>query len=134
MGTVTLPTTTHDRLRLVAGAWRRTEADTIADLLDRLAGVSALSDRRGADDGDGAVRIHAIYGGTRVEATFDAQTESVTITSGDLSGVTYKSPSRAAIEVVRLINPSVSPNRNGWGFWIVTSTGEPLQTLRHRRS
>lgn len=133
MGTITLSTGTHDRLRLVAAAWGQTEADAVSELLDRLAETTPLSAHGSGQDGSEAVQIHAIYQGTRVEGTFDDQTKSVTVSSGDLAGTTYKSPSRAAIEVVRHLNPTISPNRNGWGFWIITSTGERLQALRHRR-
>jgi predicted ATPase len=76
------------------------------------------------------VPIHVEYQGRRVEATFDRLTEQVVVLSEPFNGKTFRSPSGAAVEVVRRLNPSVHPNRNGWGFWVVTETGELLQSLR----
>ena len=130
MGTIALPSSTHDRLRLVAAALGRSEAATVAELLDRLAG-SGQSGPEVGEAGPG-VPIYAKYEGRRVEASFDPDSEGVTITSGDLAGTHCKSPSRAAIEVVRSLNPSVNPNRNGWSFWTVSATGELLQSIRRK--
>jgi hypothetical protein len=131
MGTITLPSSTHDRLRLVAAALGRSEAATVAELLDRLAGSGQASGENGEETRT-EVPIHAKYEGKRIEALFDPDTGRVTITSGDLAGKACKSPSRAAIEVVTLLNPGVNPNRNGWSFWIVTATDESLQSIRRK--
>jgi hypothetical protein len=126
--TVTLANDTHDRLRLVAAALGVSEADAIDELLRRLTATGTAT----AVTDDGRVAIHVVYKGQRIEAEFDPQTESVAIASGPLAGKNFTSPSRAAIEVVRSINPKVHPNRNGWGFWIVSATGHELQSLRRR--
>jgi hypothetical protein len=34
--------------------------------------------------------------------------------------------------VVKHYKPGVDPNRNGWGFWTVSETGEWLQALRRK--
>jgi predicted ATPase len=77
------------------------------------------------------VAIHVEYQKQRVEGTFDPQTEQVVVLSEPFNGQVFRSPSGAAVEVVRRLNPAVHPNRNGWGFWTVTETGELLQSLRH---
>lgn len=128
MPTVVLDADTHDRLRLVGAALGMDESATVAELLRRMTASVAAPPL-----GDGTrVPIHAVYKSNRIEAEFDPGTESVTVTSGPLAGKAYASPSRAAIEVVRSINPKVQPNRNGWGFWLVTSTGRELQSIRRR--
>jgi hypothetical protein len=91
---------------------------------------SDVSEDYGTDDS--GVPIHVRYEGNRIEALFEPETHAVTITSGPLAGTKHKSTSRAAIEVVRSLNPDVHPNRNGWSFWTVTATGEPLQSLRRK--
>jgi hypothetical protein len=75
------------------------------------------------------VEVHAVYDGRRVNGYYDPSSRTVTIPSGPGRGE-YESPSGAALAVVRALNPHVSPQRNGWSFWIVTATGEFLQSIR----
>ncbi|MFE9941722.1 GmrSD restriction endonuclease domain-containing protein [Streptomyces hirsutus] len=75
------------------------------------------------------VEVHAVYDGRRVNGYYDPSSRTVTIPSGPGRGE-YESPSGAAVAVVRALNPHVSPHRNGWSFWIVTATGEFLQSIR----
>jgi len=128
MPIIDLSTADDQRLRLVAAALGVTPAAAVGVLLDRLAQQSVVAASAAANDG--AVPIHVVYRGTRIEAEFDPATKGVTITSAPLAGKRFNSPSRAAIEVVRTLNPSVHPNRNGWGFWVVTETGQELQSIR----
>ena len=79
------------------------------------------------------VEIHALYDGHRTRGTFDPTTHRVTLSDGPLEGRSFKSPSGAAIAVVSHYRPGVNPNRNGWSFWTVTSSGDLLQSLRHQR-
>ena len=76
------------------------------------------------------VAVHAVYDGQRTAGVYDQATHRVTISEGPLAGTSYKSPSGAAIAVVTNCRPDVNPNRNGWSFWTVTTTGRLLQTLR----
>ncbi|MYS20848.1 hypothetical protein GA0115240_123662 [Streptomyces sp. DvalAA-14] len=78
---------------------------------------------------DVEVEVHAAYDGHRVSGRYDTSTGVLTVTTGPAQG-TYESPSGAAVAVVNDLNPHVKPNRNGWSFWTVTVTGEPLQSLR----
>ncbi|MFY1578933.1 hypothetical protein ACN26Z_29005 [Verrucosispora sp. WMMD703] len=48
-----------------------------------------------------------------------------------MEGKTFRTPSEAARAVVSALRPGVSPQRNGWTFWTITETGQPLQTVRH---
>lgn len=76
------------------------------------------------------VAVHAVYDGQRTSAVYDQARHRITISDGPLAGKSYKSPSGAAIAVVRDSRPDVNPNRNGWSFWTVTTTGRHLQDLR----
>lgn len=75
------------------------------------------------------VEIHADYEGRRTRAFYDPSSRTVTIPSGPGRGE-HETPSGAAVAVVRALNPGVNPNRNGWGFWTVTATGNVLQSIR----
>ncbi|MCX4965357.1 hypothetical protein OHA98_11030 [Streptomyces sp. NBC_00654] len=75
------------------------------------------------------IEIHAIYEGRRAQAFYDPSSRIVSIHSGPGRGE-YESPSGAAAAVVRALNPHIKPNRNGWAFWTVTSTGNLLQSIR----
>ncbi|MFF0461891.1 GmrSD restriction endonuclease domain-containing protein [Streptomyces mexicanus] len=75
------------------------------------------------------VEIHAEYDGRRVNAYYDPSSRTVTIPSGPGRGE-YDSPSGAAVALVHALRPHVSPQRNGWSFWIVTATGKLLQSIR----
>jgi hypothetical protein len=93
-----------------------------------------IPQRSTEDRASRAVPIHVNYQDHHVEATFDPETETVNLLSEPAPGRTFTSPSGAATDVVRRLNPDVSPNRNGWNFWIVTGTGASLQSIRRQRS
>jgi hypothetical protein len=78
----------------------------------------------------GRLAIHADYEGFRSNAYFEPTTERVEFVEGPLAGKSFKSPSGAARAVISHYKPEVDPNRNGWGFWIVSETGEWLQSVR----
>ena len=133
MLTLTLDPATYDRLHLVASALQKTDADTVAYLLDRL-GDSRMPEPspEPSPDPRGIEPIHVVYKGQRVDAEFDRGSQAVTIISGPLAGSFYEKPSPAARAVVELVSPDVNPHRNGWGFWIVTATGQTVQSIRKR--
>lgn len=100
----------------------------ITEAADRLvAGFTSRGWRRPTSD---LVTIHAVYAGTRTEATYEPDSHCVTVCSGPLCGQTYTSPSGARRAVVAVLNPAVSPAGNGWTFWTITATGARLETLR----
>ncbi|WP_019931162.1 DUF4357 domain-containing protein [Nocardia sp. BMG111209] len=76
--------------------------------------------------------VHAVYEGHRVEGRFDTATSQITITSGNLTGQTFKTPSAAARAVVGDLNPRVSGARNGWSFWMLDDGSGSLQTVRNK--
>lgn len=76
--------------------------------------------------------VHAVYDGNRIEGRYHPETEKVVITSEPLAGLSFKSPSGAAIAVVRHYRPEVNPNRNGWSFWTLTENGQLLNSIRER--
>jgi len=130
MPEVEVSMSTKQRVALLARAWGVTEGEAVERLIDEFQRGEPADSQAPAPHN---VAVHAVYGGARIDGLFDPATGSVAITTGPLAGMTYRSPSGAAIAVVSLHNRSVSPNRNGWDFWLMSETGERLRTLRRGR-
>jgi hypothetical protein len=129
MQQLTVTDAVYEQVTLLARAW----AISVSDVVDRL-----LSDFRSMDRGPASakaqqVAVHAIYAGVRTEGVYDRATKSLTITTGPLAGKTFSKPSGAAVALVAALRPGVQPNRNGWSFWIETSSGERLQAIRYEK-
>ena len=116
---------THHGLRILAAAWSTSEGGAVAELLRRFEHSSTPS-----ATGDDEVLIHAIYKGIRTEGVYRRRSRSITITSGPLEAQSFESPSPAARATVASISPDVNPHRNGWSFWVVSDTGQTLQSIR----
>ncbi|RAS60688.1 hypothetical protein C8D87_111107 [Lentzea atacamensis] len=117
----------HQQVRLLARAWSVTESEVIRRLVNAFVNQDAVAAPAAPVE---PVAIYADYEGHHVEAEFHPATRRVSITSGSLTGRSFKSPSGAAIAVVQALNPSVHPNRNGWSFWFIQETGRALQSIR----
>jgi hypothetical protein len=75
--------------------------------------------------------VYADYEGHRTQGRYDPRTTRIDITSGPLAGRSFKTPTGAARAVVTHYKPGVSPNRNGWSFWILDDGSERfLQSIR----
>lgn len=138
MTTISVPDKTLSRMRLLARAWKTTEAGAIERLLNEFESggdgdaAGALIPSGDGPSSPGAVGIHFLYEGERINAEFDPGTEAVTVLDGPLAGKRFRTPSGAAVAVVQQLSPDVNPNRNGWSTWIITATGERLQSIRRR--
>lgn len=130
MATIDVDEQTAFALRLAADTAGISEGEVVRRLIERHRPSAEPTD---SITSSATVAVHTVYEGHRTAATYDPTTHRVTITDGPLAGRSFKSPSGAAIAVVAHYRPSVNPNRNGWSFWTVTSSGELLQTLRRPR-
>ena len=81
---------------------------------------------------DQAVAIYADYEGHRVRARYIAPAR-VEIIDGPLAGRSFKTPTGAARAVVRLYNPDINDNRNGWTFWQIENKSGPRTALQSIR-
>lgn len=80
------------------------------------------------------LRVHSVYLTQRTNGQFVRATNRLTVTTGPLAGTTYGNPTAASAAVVRTLNPARKTEHNdGWNFWKVDGTGEPLDTVRIRR-
>jgi hypothetical protein len=118
----------RDRIRLLARAWDTDEAGVIDRLLDDYVNATESTSMRGEKE----VLVRAHYEGVWIDGVFDADSRRLAITSGHLAGRVFKSPSGAALAIVRSLKPDVHPNHNGWTFWTLASNGQPLETVRQR--
>jgi hypothetical protein len=78
------------------------------------------------------ISIHADYAGHRTRAEYRSSPVRIDIVDGPLAGQKFGSPSQAARAVIKHFKPEVNSNRNGWDFWVITATGNSLQTIRNR--
>lgn len=116
------------RIRLLQKVWQATEAAVIDQLLDAFAEPQPTPAHQQRDRNE--VEVHATYEGQFIKGTFDLRTRGLRVDEGPLAGRSFKSPSGAAMAIVREVKPDVHNNRNGWTFWTVTDTGYPLQSMR----
>ena len=114
---------------------------SLTEAVDRVFGVSMDSSAPlradqplpASDQHPDEIKVTATYLGRHVTGYLDLGSERVRITEAPSSDLlrTFKSPSRAAVETVRHINPARKrPETNGWRFF----TAEDGQLIeRHRR-
>jgi hypothetical protein len=128
MQQLTVTDAVYEQVTLLARAW----SISVSDVIDRL-----LNDFRSAEAETPAkaqqVAVHAIYAGIRTEGIYDRAAQSLTITTGPLAGKTFSKPSGAAVALVASLRPGVHPNRNGWSFWVESSSGKRLQAIRYEK-
>jgi hypothetical protein len=121
-----LSRSTNERLTDFASAWGISPDAAIVKLIDHF---KATTSAPAADSGD-EVRIHALYGGQRADGIYRRSTKCIDIVSGPGAGCVGLKPSPATAEVIKAVNPTVNPSRNGWLFWLLSQNDQPLQTIR----
>ena len=131
MPDITISPRTRDRLADFGAAWGISEDAVITRLLD------AFTAGSNPDDGD-RVPVHALYLGVHAEGVYRRSTGRIQITSGPGAGVAELKPSPAATVVIKAVqaergNSVRGGSRNGWDFWTITATGQPLRTIRPAR-
>jgi hypothetical protein len=131
MSTLTISTHTYDRITDLAHAWGTSDEGAIVHLIDFWKGATTAS--RGGQD---QVPIHVRYYGHRAEGIYHPSSGLIDIISGPAPKATGLKPSPAARAVIIAVNAlrgeAGTGSRNGWVFWIVTATGQPLQSIRHQ--
>jgi len=109
---------------------------TPGEVVARLVAAASMPERPpvSVEHGEAAgpgIAIYADYDGHRTHAVYDRDTTRVDVTSGPLSGRSFKTPTGAARAVVSHYKPDVSPSRNGWSFWVLDDgSSKFLQTIR----
>lgn len=117
---------TRERVEDLARAWGISEDAAITRLIE----YWRERDSRPAASGADEVSVHAVYRGRRYDGIYHPSTKTIDIVSGLETAKTGLKPSAATAEVIKYANPTVSPSRNGWSFWLLDQNGEILQTIR----
>lgn len=75
--------------------------------------------------------VLADYEGHRTRGMLTVETGRLEISSGPLSGQSFKTPTGAAKAVIAHAHPGISPNRNGWEFWMLDDgSARPIKAIR----
>ncbi len=129
MPEITVDAQTYDLLRVAANA----AGVPISEIVRR--GMAALRGETPPPESDPweEVPVYALYRGRRFDGMFVAATARLVVTSGELAGRAFASPSAAAGAVVAAVSPGRDPRTNGWRLWRVAATGDYLDVLRTRR-
>jgi hypothetical protein len=106
---------TYRSLEFAAQVAHTTVGQVVTQLVQQASAPKPVP--RPPGNGSRQVAIFVDYDGHRTRANFDLDTSRIDITSGPLRGQSFKSPSEAAVAVIRHHKPEVDPNRNGWKFW-----------------
>ena len=129
MPEITVDAPTYEALRLAANV----AGVPIGEIVRRgLAALAAANPPAEPDPWD-EVPVVAEYLGRRFEGRFVPATSRLVITTGELAGRAFHSPSAAAGAVVAAVNPARDARTNGWRFWHVAETGDHLDVLRAAR-
>ncbi|MCL4686155.1 hypothetical protein KJ059_15565 [Myxococcota bacterium] len=134
MPDVILDPETYDRLQFAARVARISVPEVIRRLAREAAGPM---DPTSADDvpcRSGWVQVFTGYQRQEVEAEFEPSSGRIRITSGNLEGELFDTPSAAAMAVIRDLKPDrMSPHTNGWRFWKDSRKRRPIGDLYERR-
>lgn len=129
MPKITVDAETYELLRVTAADAGLTIPELVRRLLSEL-----LGDTPPEPEPRDEVAVYAEYRGRRFEGTFTPATSELVVTSGELAGRAFATPSAAAGAVLRVVNPERTSRANGWLLWHVAATGEHLHVLRARDS
>jgi hypothetical protein len=138
MKTVNITDEAYERLAFAA----KVAGVPLSAAVDRLVGLpgdsrtSTPSASAPTELGDDEIAVHVVYRGKHIAGFLSLETERLRIIDGpqeELIG-TYRSPSQAAVQVVRVLNPGRQhPETNGWRFWNADD-GQIIDRHRRRRS
>lgn len=125
---------TYSQITLLARAWDITLDQAVQRLVEHLRHPAlqhpATSDETPTRDAaTDHVPVHAIYERTRITGRYYPHTRTLEVTSGPVTGL-FKSPSGAAMAVVKALRPDLTGSRSGWDFWRTDASGQRLRTLR----
>lgn len=114
----------------------RVSGCTAGEVVARLVAAASMPPPRARDETEhseeaAGMAVYADYEGHRTHGRYDPKTTRIDIVSGPLVGRSFKTPTGAARAVVAHYKPGVSPNRNGWSFWVLDDgSGRFVQSIR----
>ncbi|MEU5370250.1 hypothetical protein ABZ362_14915, partial [Streptomyces sp. NPDC005951] len=119
--TIEVDAQTYRSIEFAARMGGTTAAEVVARLVRTVSEPPAASAATGVSGAAAGrkVAVYADYEGHRTYGEYDRDTKRIDVTSGPLTGQSFKSPTGAARAVVEHYKPGVNPNRNGWSFWLL---------------
>jgi len=138
MPTVEFSDAAYDRLVFAA----KVAGVSLTEAVDRVFGTSNQSivlDDSGheppvSEQRQDEIKVTATYLGRHITGYLDLDSERLRITEAPNADLlrTFKSPSQAAVETVRRLNPARKrPETNGWRFFCAED-GQPVERYRRR--
>lgn len=132
--TIKIRNSSYQKLVFAAALYHKSIPAVIDDLVERAIGDS-LPDEPVVRDLPGSrspeIPIFKIYKGRRFEGRFDLRTQVVTLLTEPFHGKVFRTPTEAAVAVVRHVNPDRRhPETNGYRFWLQLSNGQDLDGVR----
>lgn len=122
---------THRSLEFAARMSGCSAGEVVARLVATASMPAPAREETTHRESSGGVGVFADYEGRRTQGSYYPKTTRIDITSGPLAGQSFKTPTGAARAVVALYKPGISPNRNGWSFWMLDDgSGRFLQSIR----
>ncbi|PRY02037.1 hypothetical protein [Allonocardiopsis opalescens] len=129
--TIEVDEQTYRSLEFAARMSGCTAGEVVARLVASASMPSAKTEEMEHPETASGLPVYADYEGHRTQGRYDPSTSRIDITSGPLTGQSFKSPTGAARAVVTHYKPDVNPNRNGWTFWVLADgSGKLLQSTR----
>lgn len=130
--TIEVDEQTYRSLEFAARMSGSTAGEVVARLVAAASMPASVSAEGKEQTEDGReVGVYVDYEGHRTHGVYSRDTTRIDITSGPLAGRSFKTPTGAARAVVAHYKPGVSPNRNGWSFWVIDDgSGKFLQSIR----
>ena len=130
MGYIEITDRTYRELLSLAAAWRTSVAGALTKLVDDVA--ADLDHDTLVDPATEVVTVavFARHADIRTRGAFNPRSRTITVTSGPLTGRRFATPTGAMCAVIEHADCGTRGPGNGWRFWIVTATGDPIHTLR----
>lgn len=129
--TIEVDEQTYRSLEFAARMSGCTAGDVVARLVAEASMPTPAKEESEQLEGARGAAVYADYEGHRTQGRYDPRTTRIDIMSGPLTGQSFKTPTGAARAVVAHYKPGVSPNRNGWSFWMLDDgSGRFLQSIR----
>ena len=125
----------YDKISFAAAIAGISIAVTVDRMVDRATAVPTTSSRgHGAVADPDEIAVSVTYRGQHVEGFLNPKTERLRVTDAPIAELvrTYRTPSQAAVETVKALNPARQhPATNGWRFW-VDSQGQLIDRYRQQ--
>ena len=136
MKTIEVSDQAYDKISFAAAIAGVSIAVAVDRMVDRAtASPAANSSTHGAVADPDEIAVSVTYRGQHVKGFLNPKTERLRITDAPIAGLirTYRTPSQAAVETVKALNPARQhPATNGWRFF-VDGQGQLIDRYREQR-